>query len=154
MTRHHHRHYSSNSSDNSSRSVSPRHHRHHSSSSGGLAGVVNSFSAPSFTKWVLIPTFILTLIFYAIGFPIAYNYTHGPDRAMATVYDKSCENNEDKTNCPSHQEPVSPTTAYIITAIILPIIAFALCIFVYKIVIFIRNPKVAAGYFLVQGLRK
>lgn len=150
MPHRHQRRYSY-SSDSSSRS-SYTHHRHHHKSDIGVAGLVQTFNAPSFKNWVLIPTLILTLVFYAIGFPIAYSSTHGPDRATVTVYDDSCKDNADKTNCPSHEENVSPGAAYAIVALVSPIIAFVLCIFIYKIVIFIRNPKVAAGYFLAQGL--
>jgi len=120
----------------------------------GVTGIVQSFDAPSFKNWVLIPTLILTLAFYAIGFPVAYNSTHGPNRATVTVYDDSCKDKEDKTNCPNHQEDVSPTSAYLLVLFVSPLVSFMLCLFVYKIVIFIRNPKVAAGYFLAQGLLK
>ena len=156
------KHYSSSSSysDNSIRSASPRHHRHHrrhhhhhhSNNDGGIVGLVNTFDAPSFKNWVLIPTAVLTVIFYLIGFPLAHKLTHGPDRMTTKVYDKSCEKNDDKTNCPYHEEFVKPATAYAVTIFLAPIAAFALCIFVYKIVIFIHNPKVAAGYFLAKGL--
>lgn len=151
--RHHHRRHS-DSSDSSSRSSYSHHHHNNHKSDIGVAGLVQSFNAPSFKNWVLIPTAILTLVFYAIGFPLAYKVTHGPNRATMTVYDDSCKDNKDKTNCPSHQENVSPATAYIIVAIVSPAVAFMLCLFVYKIVIFIRNPKVAAGYFLAQGLMR
>ena len=149
--RNHHRRSSTSSSD--SRSSSPRHHHHHKSEMG-IAGLAESFNAPSFKNWVLIPTLFLTIVFYAIGFPVAYNSTHGANRATITVYDDSCKDNKDKTNCSSHEENVSPGSAYAIVAICSPIAAFMLSLFVYKIVIFIRNPKVAAGYFLLQGLRK
>ena len=152
MQHRHHRRNSTSSYD--SRSSSPRHHRHRHNTETGIAGLAESFNAPSFKNWVLIPTLILTIIFYAIGFPIAYNSTHGPNRATVTVYDDSCKDNKDKTNCPSHEENVEPGAAYAIVAICSPIAAFMLCLFVYKIVIFIRNPKVAAGYFLLQGLSR
>jgi ammonia channel protein AmtB len=119
----------------------------------GIAGLAESFNAPSFKNWVLIPTLVLTIIFYIIGFSLAYELTRGSDRITTTVYDDSCKDKKDKTNCPSHEENVSPGAAYAIFAICAPIVAFMLCLFVYKIVIFIRNPKVAAGYFLLQGLR-
>jgi hypothetical protein len=150
--RYHHRHsYSSDSTNSSSRSSYHHRHNHHKSEIG-VTGLVQTFDAPNFANWVLIPTLILTLVFYAIGFPVAYNSTHGRNRATVTVYDDSCKDKADKTNCPSHQEDVSPTAAYAIVALVSPIVAFTLCLFVYKIVIFIRNPKVAAGYFLAQGL--
>ena len=161
MPQRHRKHYSSYSSysaDNSSRSVSPRHHRrqhrHHQNSDGGVVGLVNTFDAPSFKNWVLIPTAVLTIILYIIGFPLAYKLTHGVNRMTTKVYDKSCEDNKDKTNCPYHEEFVEPATAYAATTFLVPIAAFTLCIFVYKIVIFIRNPKVAAGYFLAKGLMR
>jgi len=141
--------------------------------SNNIGKYFQSFDAPNYLTWFIIPFAVLAVLGYLIGLPLVIK--HAKARGyLVTNYDRKCEsqariqcaptssNTEHNSaynkcvqayleaNCDSTQ---SRTGAWvpILLYVLLPLlggsgIAFSL----YKLVIFIRNPKTAVGYLLAM----
>ena len=138
-----------------------------------LASILKTFDAPDFLKYYIIPVIVLGILGYIIGLPfVIRDVKRGGYNQV--VYDEKCENknrerckdilnkkefdecvaNQNKLRCDSRIEKTGKQMPKIIYMIVPPIIALIIAGILYRLLIFIRNPRVAAGYFLFKGLQK
>ena len=132
-----------------------------------------TLDAPDFMKYFIVPVIILSILGYVIGLPfVVKDVKRGGYNQV--VYDGKCVNknrdrckdildkrefnecveNQNKLRCDSRIEKTGKKMPVITYVILPPIIAIILGVMIYKLLIFIRNPRVAAGYILFKGLQK
>lgn len=132
---------------------------------------IDSFDAPDFLKWFIIPFIILLILGYSIGLIFVYKDIKkgGYDTKQ---YDLECEkqnkdecshltNKDEYNNCLNFKNDAR--CEYIIkkTGIVAPIIVYAilpiiislvLASLLYKMLLYIKNPRVAGGVFIYNAL--
>ena len=138
-----------------------------------LQKLFKTFDAPDFYKYFLVPFAIVTIIGYIFGLPFVirdvkkggYN-TITYDTTCVKMNEERCKDilnpkeyqgcvaNQNKLRCESTKGKGGSTFPVILYVILPPIIGSILSGMLYKLLIFIKNPKVAAGYILADSLRK
>ncbi len=138
-----------------------------------LQKILKTFDAPDFYKYFLIPFAIITSIGYIFGLPFiirdvkkgGYN-TITYDDTCVKMNEERCKeilNPKEYQGCVAIQNELrcestkgkGGSAIPVLLYLILPlIISFTLSIMLYKLLIFIKNPKVAAGYILAKSLRE
>lgn len=133
--------------------------------------LINSFEGPNFFKWFILPFIIVLLTGYIIGAKFVYQdiqkggYTYKKydfecekkNKLECSVHTDTkefnkCVQHKNDARC-SYTEEKTGIWAPIIAYTIVPlIIAVALAGLLYKILIYIKNPKVAASIFIIDGL--
>lgn len=138
-----------------------------------LTKLLKTFDAPDFMKYYVIPVIVLCIVCYVIGLPfvirdvkrggynqVVYNETCASKNRekCKDILDKQkfdeCVANQNELHCDSRIEKTGKQMPKIAYMIIPPIVALILGGLLYKLLIFIKNPKVAAGYILFKGLQK
>ena len=136
-----------------------------------ITKLINSFEAPDFVRHYIIPVFVLSILGYVIGLPFVIRDVKrgGYDQV---IYDDLCENknknrckeilnkkdfdkcvkNQNKLRCDSRIEKSGKNKPLLVYAFVPLVVAFIIGGMFYRLLIFIKNPKVAAGYFLFKGL--
>ena len=131
--------------------------------------VLKTFDAPDFVTYYIFPVVILTFIGYLIGLPFVvrdvsrggYNTVTYPldcvkenRERCKNIYNKKefdeCLNNQNVLRCEAIRGKGGkflPLLAFFLSPLIIALIIGSLF---YKLLIFIRNPKVAAGYMLFK----
>ena len=134
-----------------------------------LTKLLKSFDAPDFMKYYVIPVVVLCIVGYVIGLPfVIKDVKRGGYNKV--VYDETCVNknrerckdilkkkefdacvaNQNELRCDSRIEKTGKQMPKIIYMIVPPIVALILAGLLYKLLVFIRNPRVAAAYILLE----
>jgi hypothetical protein len=148
---------------------------HPAKPSNNIGKYFTSFEGPSYVRWFIIPFAVLAVLGYLIGLPLVIKHAKAGGY-LITNYDKKCESNgrlacaptstdrENDTaynqcvqayleaNCDSTQSRTGAWVPILLYVLLPLIIGSALAFSLYKLVIFVKNPKVAAGYFLARGV--
>lgn len=128
---------------------------------------IDSLYAPSYLKWIILPFVIFTVLGYLVGLKFALDdYKKGG--YFYDKYDETCsqkiknncrhESEPDKCykskihSCPSTKEQTSKFVPLLVYGIVPIIIASILAFGVYKLVLYINNPKLAAGVIIYRTL--
>jgi hypothetical protein len=143
--------------------------------SNNIGKYFQSFDAPSYLTWFIIPFAILAVLGYLIGLPLVIKHVKARGY-LVTNYDRKCEseariqcaptssNTEHnsaynqcvqaylETNCDSTQSRTGAWVPILLYVLLPLIIGSAIAFSLYKLIIFIRNPRTAAGYFLAKGI--
>ena len=138
-----------------------------------LTNMLKTFDAPDFMKFFIIPVIVLSIVGYVIGLPFVmrdvkrggYNQVVYDETCASKnrerckdILDKQkfdeCVENQNKLHCDSRIEKTGKQMPKVMYMIVPPIVALLVAGLLYKLLIFIRNPRVAAGYFLFKGLQK
>ncbi len=143
--------------------------------SNNIGKYFQSFDAPSYLTWFIIPFAVLAVLGYLIGLPLVIKHTR-EGGYLVTNYDKRCEstarlqcaptssNTEHNSaynqcvqayleaNCDSTQSRTGAWVPILLYVLLPLIIGSAIAFSLYKLIIFIRNPRTAAGYFLAKGI--
>lgn len=138
-----------------------------------LTNMLKTFDAPDFMKFFIIPVIVLSIVGYVIGLPFVirdvkrggYNQVVYDEKCASKNREKckdilnkkefdECVENQNKLRCDSRIEKTGKQMPKIMYMIVPPLIALIVAGLLYKLLIFIRNPRVAAGYFLFKGLQK
>jgi hypothetical protein len=132
---------------------------------------LNSFDAPDFLKWFIMPFIILLILGYIIGFTFVYKDVRKGGYEYRK-YDEECEK-KNKLECSHLTEQnkynaclqlkndarceftvektgkLGPILVYTLVPLFL---ALALASLLYKVLLYIKNPKVAGGVFVYRAL--
>lgn len=134
---------------------------------------LNSFDAPNFLKWFILPFVIILILGYIIGSVFVYRDIKKGGYEYKK-YDEECESknklecshltNKDEYNnclrlkndarCKFTMEKTGskgPIIAYLLVPLIIALILSSL---LYKMLLYIKNPKVAGGVFVYNALFK
>lgn len=152
--------------------MSSRKHITHSFNTNSVFG---SFDAPNYLTTFIIPAVVLAIIGYIIGLPLVIKHVKAGGY-LITKYDKKCESDgriacaaassqsEDnpaynqcvaaylEANCDSTQERSGKWVPILLYVFLPLLIGSSIAFAIYKLIIFVRNPRIAAGYFLFRGL--
>lgn len=134
---------------------------------------LNSFEAPNFLKWFIIPFVIILILGYIVGSVYVYRDIKkgGYDYKK---YDEECErknkiecshltNKNEYNHCLRFKNDArcnytiektgksGPIFAYLLVPLVIALILSSL---LYKILLYIKNPKVAGGVFVFNALFK
>jgi len=147
-------------------------HAHNSNNIGKYFG---SFEGPNYLTWFVIPFTVLAVLGYLIGLPLVIKHVRAGGYLL-TNYDRKCESEgrlacaptstdrENDTaynqcvqayleaNCDSTQSRTGAWVPILLYTLLPLIIGSVIAFSLYKLVIFIRNPRMAAGYFLARGV--
>jgi hypothetical protein len=143
--------------------------------SNNIGKYFQSFDAPSYLTWFIIPFAVLAVLGYLIGLPLVIKHAR-EGGYLVTNYDRKCES-EARIQCAPTSSATENNTAYnqcvqayleancdstqsrtgawvpILLYVLLPlVVGSAIAFSLYKLIIFIRNPRTAAGYFLARGI--
>lgn len=143
--------------------------------SNNIGKYFQSFDAPNYMTWFIIPFAILAVIGYLIGLPLVIKHAR-EGGYLVTNYDKRCES-QARIQCAPTSSATENNTAYnqcvqayleancdstqsrtgawvpILFYVLLPlIIGSAIAFSLYKLIIFVMNPRISAGYFLARGV--
>ena len=136
-----------------------------------MDNLINKFDAPDYFKFYLLPVLIISLL----GYIISYNYfitVYNDDGFLYKKYDNECLNeineyclkkydlNDDIKQCVNNNMykckytyektgKLVPLLLYIFLPLLIAIILSSIF---YKVLIYIKNPRIAAGMFLLQNL--
>lgn len=148
---------------------------HPAKHSNNIGKYFASFEGPSYVRWFIVPFAVLAVLGYLIGIPLVVKHVKAGGY-LVTNYDRKCEsegrlacaptsaNSEDHTaynqcvqayleaNCDSTQSRTGAWVPILLYVFLPLIVGSALAFSLYKLVIFIRNPRVAASYFIAKGL--
>lgn len=135
----------------------------------GVNTIVKNIKVPNFTHWFVIPFVLFTIIFgYVFYNALKKSYSDkgfsfysekckvdARTQCVTIVNDndrKKCENDYLSNNC--QDKEVKGGVGSVVAANILGalFVAFMFALFVYKIVLYIRNPKVAFGVILLNSM--
>ena len=137
-----------------------------------MKDLIDSFDAPSYLKYFILPTIIFMLIGYVIGFPFFIkSFTSGGYDIKK--YDSDCKNkniifceknnyyHEDINECINYRNRLLCDYTWVKTGKYIPLIVYLIIPLLvaiilsgtlYNIMINIKNPRLAAGRFILNGI--
>jgi hypothetical protein len=131
----------------------------------GVNTVVKNIKVPSVKNWFFIPFAIFTIICLISGYLILKSsyknggYSYYPsecrreaETACGSVEAYDCINNYLKENCEDKKEILSVGTLVAIHILFSLLIGGSLAFSLYKLVLYIKNPKLAAGAFILKSI--
>ena len=147
----------------------------HSHNSNNIVKYFGSFEGPSYVTWFITPFVVLAVLGYLIGLPLVIKHAR-EGGYLVTNYDKKCESNARiqcaptssntehnsaynqcvqaylEANCDSTQSRTGAWVPILLYVLLPLLVGSAIAFSLYKLIIFIRNPRISAGYFLARGV--
>jgi hypothetical protein len=131
----------------------------------GVKNLAKKFNAPSLVTWLLIPFIVFTVIFLILGYllfkkaykkggiesyPKECNTEAGEACKDSDVI--NCVDNYLKANCEDKKTTIGTGLLFLIHLLLALIIAASCAFGLYKLVLYIKNPKLAAGLIVLDAI--